>query len=108
MGINEPHVDANPLAQLQDGALHHPCGLQLARDLRHRLDRALVLHHGRAGDDAQTPGAAELGDDGVGHGIGEGFLAPIGREVLERQDRNRPEGDRRRLRDERVLRRSRI
>jgi hypothetical protein len=81
--IDELGHDPNPVAGAHDRALDERVHAQLPGDLRDGLLRLLVPHRGSPGDHAQRIDLPEIGDQSVGHAVGEILLPGISREVRQ-------------------------
>ena len=82
---DELHADAHAVADEQRRALEDRVDVQLARDLGERLRGPLVLHRRGARDHAQRLDAGEVGDDRLGHAVGEVLLRRVARDVAKRE-----------------------
>ena len=78
---DELHAHAHTIADQVCRAFEHGIHVQLARDLGHGELRALVAHHRRSRDHAQRLDTRQVGDDRLGHAVGEVFLEGIARHV---------------------------
>ena len=101
--IDQLRRDPHAIALTKNGTADQRVGVQLTRDFSQRLLRPLVLHHRAARDDPIDAEASQVGDEGVGHPVGEVFLRRIARKILQRQNsdgmnsrRRRPEPRQRR------------
>ncbi|TMQ70208.1 MAG: hypothetical protein E6K80_09225 [Candidatus Eisenbacteria bacterium] len=95
-GFDELGRDAHAIAGAQHRAFDDRVDAQLARDVRQRAADALEAHGGGARDDAQRPDLGQVGDQRLGHAVGEVLLLGVAREVLEREHGDRLDTRRRR------------
>ena len=87
--LDELHGDAHAVAGAEHRPFHDRVHAQLARDLGQGSTHALVLHGGGARGHAQRPDPGEVGDQRLGHAVGEELLLRVAREVLEREHSER-------------------
>ena len=91
--VDELSSDAHSVAAAAHAAFDHVIDAKVHGDLGNSYVLALVLRRRLAGHDEQIAEAGELGDDLLGHAVGEIFLFRIATEVGERQHRDpRPLG----------------
>ncbi len=83
--VDQLYGCAYTVSGTHDRALDDPIYTELPRDLREWLAYFLVLHDRGSRDDARTAQPRELGDEGLGHPVGEVLLLGIAREILERE-----------------------
>jgi hypothetical protein len=80
--------DAQAVAGLAHAAFQDRADLKLAADLGDALAGRLVLHDRGARDHGQIMKPRQLGDQLLGHAVGEVFILGIGADVGERQHRD--------------------
>jgi hypothetical protein len=66
-----------------DRTFHHRIELQLPADLRQGILGALETHRRSSRHDAQGTDLGEVGDQRIGHSVGEVLLLPVAREIFE-------------------------
>lgn len=75
------HVDAG--IRVGNGSFENAIDSKPPSDFRQGAGRALVLHHRRSGDDAQSRILGKHGSQFVGHAVGEIILAGIAGKIVE-------------------------
>ena len=90
--VDELGGDADAVAGADDGAFDDGVDVELAGDVGKWAAGALVGHDGGAGDDAKVGDTGELGDELVGHAVGEVLLGGVAGEVVEGEDGERADG----------------
>ena len=87
--VDELRVDANGVALAPDTSLQHVAHAKVLGDLLHLHGFALVGPTGVARNDQDPGELGKIGDDVVGHAIGEVTVLRTAAEAIERQDRER-------------------
>ena len=102
-GVDQLRVDAHAVAAPAHAAFEHVARVQRLADLAHVARLALVLERRVARDDDKARHLREVGDEVLGHAVGEVRLVGVAAHVVERQHgdrrlaRRRGRGGRRRL-----------
>ena len=77
--------DPYAITRMQHASFNHGIDIQLTGNLGQRLASALIGHRGRARDHTYRADLPEVGDQFVGHSIGEIILGRIVGKVFQRQ-----------------------
>ena len=89
LGVDQLGVDADAPAGLAHAALDHVAHAELAGHLAH-VERLALVGEGRIAGDDQEPGdLGQVGDQILGHAVGEVLLLGIAAHIRERQHRDR-------------------
>ncbi len=92
---NELRGDANLASGAKDRAFHNTVHPEFAGDFGDRPVHAAIPQDGCSGDDVKGTDFGEIGDEFVGHAIGEKlFLGVVGK-IFEWKDGERADGRRR-------------
>ena len=84
--VDELGIDAHTVTTPANAAFQHIAHAQFAPDLPHVDRLALVLEARVSGDDEQLREPRQLGDDVIGHAVGEIFLLGVAAHVGEGQN----------------------
>src|ERR1700676_3842798 len=76
---------SDTIADSQNRALDYSIDAKFARDLRQRFARAFVRHGCGTRNHTQRPDFCQVGNQVIGHAIGEIFLVFVAGKILERQ-----------------------
>ena len=89
-GIDQLHVDPDPVAGPLHAAFEHGRNTEFAGDLRDRFFRVLVLHDRGARDDFERADLAKLGQQVVMDAFGEAVIRTIASPGGKRDHGDRP------------------
>ena len=85
---NELGGNAHSRTRTDDRPFNDCVHVQFARNCRQGLLCPLVLHDRSTRDDAQRADFSEVGNQLVGHAVGEEFLRRVAGQIVQRQDSN--------------------
>ncbi len=83
--MDQLRCDPHLLGDTHHRTFHHRIHIQLSRNLRQRPLDILVLHDRCPRPDLQRPDLGQVGDQRLGHPVGEVLLLRVAGEVLQRQ-----------------------
>ncbi len=87
-GVDELGVDSHTVIGPTNAALKHISHAEFFRDLPNLHGLPFVRKCRVASDDEETGDFGEIGDQVVGHAVGEIFLFRVAVQILERKHRN--------------------